>query len=394
MTSVPYRSILILSAIFTLRMLGLFMVLPILALYAQKLPHSTPFLIGLALGAYGLSQALLQIPFGLLSDFFGRKPLIVFGLILFIFGSLIAASGHSFTLLILGRILQGSAAIGSVLIALATDLTPSEHHSKAMAIIGVGIGASFFIAMLVGPLIYSYWSIDGIFYLTAILAFLCLVFLVPKLPTPTTPPDNKNHTLIPQKFKDITTSPDLLRCNFGIFALHAILTACFVTMPVNLQQLGLDSNQQWKVYLPIMLATFAIVFPLISIAEKKKITKPVFLSAIIVLMVAFIMLIPPQQHLLHLTVSLWIVLTAFSILEANLPAFVARFAPTASKGTAMGVYSTSQFFGIFFGGISGGWLYGHFNTIGISSFCIVLCLIWFLFALKMSNPNKKCSIVA
>jgi len=394
MNTLPYRSIFILSAIFTLRMLGLFMVLPILALYAQNLPRSTPLLLGLALGCYGLSQALLQIPFGLLSDFWGRKPLIVFGLVLFILGSLIAAHGHSFFTLIMGRTLQGSAAIGSVLMALATDLTPPEHHSKAMAIIGIGIGASFFIAMLLGPLIYSYWSIDGIFYLTAILAFLCLIFLVPKLPAKTSSMGSKHYSSISQKLKDIITLPDLLRCNFGIFALHAILTACFVTIPINLQQLGIDPNQQWKIYLPIILAIFVIVFPVLALAEKKKITKPLFIGTIISLMIAFVFLLPTHQNLTQFIFSLWILLTTFSILEANLPALVARFAPTTSKGTAMGVYSTSQFFGIFIGGITGGWLYGQFHAIGISGFCIILCLIWLLITFNMSNPHKTKEIIA
>lgn len=365
------------------------MVLPILAVYAQKLPDTTPLLIGIALGCYGLTQAVLQIPFGLLSDVCGRKPIIIAGLLLFIVGSFIAASGHSLTTLIIGRSLQGSAAIGSVLIALATDLTPSEHQSKAMAIIGIGIGASFFIAMLVGPVIYSYWSINGIFYLTATLALLCLIFLVPKLPSPAHTAQGIHRQLIPQKLRSIATSPDLLRCNLGIFMLHAILTACFIAIPINLHQLGIAENAQWKIYLPVMLAAIAIIFPVLGITERKKITKWVFLAAIIALMIAFALLLSSTQHLSNIVLSLGMILTAFSILEANLPALVARFAPTASKGTAMGVYSTSQFLGIFVGGVTGGWVYSHFQTAGISSFCIVLCTIWLFFACTMSNPHRE-----
>ena len=386
MTTTPYRSIFILTAIFALRMLGLFMILPILSLYAQNLNNITPLLIGIALGCYGLSQALLQIPFGLLSDFFGRKPVIIAGLLLFILGSLIAANGHSILTLILGRTLQGSGAIGSVLIALATDLTPAENHSKAMAIMGIGIGGSFFVAMLVGPVIYSYWSIQGIFYLTTILALLCLIFFIPKLPS--IAPKPQDPRLIGRKLQEIFILPNLLRCNYGVFTLHAILTACFVIIPINLQQHGITPNQQWKVYLPVMLAAFIVVFPIISLAEKKKITKSLFICTIISLMIGCIFLISTNQNLIKIIIGLWILLTAFAILEANLPALVARFAPSTSKGTAMGVYSTSQFLGIFIGGISGGWLYGQFQAVGIGSFCLVLCLVWLLISFEMTNPHK------
>lgn len=387
----PYRSIFILTAIFGLRMLGLFMVLPILSLYAQNLTETTPLLIGTALGCYGLSQAMLQIPFGLLSDFCGRKPIIVAGLLLFILGSIIAANSQSIITLILGRTLQGSGAIGSVLIAFATDITSAKNHSKAMAIIGIGIGASFFIAMLTGPIIYGIWSLQGIFYLTAILAFLCLIFFVPRLPNIPIETKQKN---IKHNLKQALTLSNLLRCNFGIFALHAVLTACFISIPIKLQQFGFSATQQWKLYLPIMILTALMVFPLLALAEKKQITKIMFNLTIVSLMIASIALMVIKLSLIGLAIWLWVFLTSFSILEANLPAFVARFAPSSGKGTAMGVYSTSQFFGIFVGGISGGWLYGHYQSAGVGIFCLTLSIIWLLTALNMSNPHKATQNIA
>ena len=278
-----------LAGIFSTRMLGLFMILPVFALYSGKLPGATPFLIGLAIGIYGLTQGLLQIPFGMLSDRIGRKPVIYMGLLIFALGSVVAASSDSIVGVIMGRALQGAGAIAAAVMALAADLTREEHRLKAMAILGISMGASFSIALVVGPIIDHWVGVSGIFWLTAILAVVAMLILKFVVPTPVESRFHRDAEPVPEQFKMVLSDGQLLRLNYGIFTLHLVLMASFVAMPLALQdQVGLESSAHWKVYLGVLLFAFVGMVPFIILAEKKRRMKQVFVGAVVVLILAFL----------------------------------------------------------------------------------------------------------
>lgn len=386
------RSTIALASIFAFRMLGLFMILPVFSLYAHDLKGATPMLIGIALGVYGLTQALLQIPFGMLSDKIGRKPIITIGLVLFAIGSVIAALSHSITGVIIGRALQGTGAIGSTLIALIADLTSEETRTKAMAILGMTIGISFSIAMVAGPILNSWFSVNGIFWLTAIFAGMGLAILHGLVPTPKKSPFHSDSEPQMRLFKSVLRNPELLRLDVGIFIQHAILTAIFVVIPVALQNVvGLRSAHQWFLYLPVLVFSFLLMVPFIIIAEKKRLMKQCFVGAIATTFISLIMLSFWHSSLTAITIALLIYFTGFNLLEASLPSLVSKISPAGSKGTAMGVYSSSQFFGIFFGGTFGGLIYGHYHIGGVLFACACLALLWFSIAVTMQKPKHLSS---
>lgn len=386
------RAMLSLALIFAFRMLGLFMILPVFAPYAHNLTFSTPTLIGLALGIYGLTQACLQIPFGMLSDKLGRKPIITLGLILFAIGSVIAACSSSIYGVILGRGLQGAGAIGSTLIATVADLTREENRTKAMATIGMTIGLSFSIAIFTGPILNSWVGVQGIFAFTAVLACGGLLMLHFVVPTPRRLVKHSDSGAIPALFKRVLTDGELLRLDFGIFAQHAILTALFIAIPMILEQsIDMPSITQWKLYLPILVASFALMVPLIIIAEKKRRMKFIFVSAIATLAISQMGLWFFHESLGSIGFWLLMFFTAFNVLEASLPSLVSKIAPVGSKGTAMGVYSSSQFFGIFCGGTIGGWLYGNHHVAGVFYASALLAAGWFIIALTMNSPRHLSS---
>lgn len=383
-----YRAILSLASIFALRMLGLFMILPVFSLYAPQLLGTTPALMGVALGIYGLSQACLQIPFGMLSDRFGRKPIITLGLVLFILGSCIAALSHSIYGVILGRLLQGGGAIGSTLIATVADVTREEQRTKAMALIGMSIGLSFAAALFFGPLLAAWINVNGIFWLTAGLGVCGLIVLHTLVPTPQTHSFHRDTQAIPKLFKSVLTHGELLRLNLGIFLQHAILTALFIVLPIVLQDtLQLNKHQQWQLYLPILVGSFIAMVPLLVIAEKKRCIKPIFLIAIASLSIAQIGLWQFHTHFGLVALSLFIYFMGFNFLEATLPSLISKIAPVSSKGTALGIYSSSQFLGIFFGGILGGWLYGNHHIAGVFYVTALMALGWFIVACTMQRPR-------
>jgi predicted MFS family arabinose efflux permease len=376
-----------LATIMSLRMLGLFMVLPVFSLYANQLAGATPLLIGLAMGIYGLTQALLQIPFGALSDHFGRRKIIAIGLILFALGSLLAAFSHNIFSMILARALQGAGAIGSTVIASIADLTSEKQRTKAMAITGMTIGASFSLAMMLGPLLAAWMNVDGIFQLAvlfSIIALIILFTLVPSAPL-------MHHTDVEpstQQFLSLLKQPDLQRLNCGIFMLHIIFTASFVVIPISLQHMaGLHGKQQWWLYLPILFFAFLATLPVIIFAEKKQRVKEVFLGAIVLLSLAEFLLWIFAHHLLLSAISLLLFFTAFSVLEAFLPSLVSRTAPPSRKGTALGIYSCAQFLGIFVGGIAGGWLYGALGLTYVYLFCAALAIFWLAIAFRMKKHH-------
>lgn len=388
MTSQERRSVGSLAAIMSLRLLGLFMILPVFALYAQQLTNATPFLIGLAMGIYGLTQGLLQIPFGMLSDRWGRKPLITIGLLLFALGSIIAALSHDIYSMLVGRALQGAGAVGSTIIAMIADLTRVEQRTKAMAINGMTIGVSFSLAMVLGPVFAAWIQVSGIFWLAAGLAVLAMIILFALVPTPIQTTWHSDAEPEPTQFLALLKESQLTRLNVGVFFLHAIFTASFVVIPISLQKFaGLPGNQQWLLYVPTLAFAFLFSIILILLAEKKQQLKLFFLFAIFILALAELGLALWAHNLLLSALNLILFFTAFSLLEACLPSWVSRIAPKTRKGTALGIYSCAQFLGIFVGGTVGGWLYGAIGLREVYLLCVAVALVWTLVAFGLKNPQ-------
>ncbi|MFO7593773.1 MAG: MFS transporter [Pseudomonadota bacterium] len=386
MTPLERRAAISLAGIFSLRMLGLFMILPVFALYAEHLQGVTPFLIGLAIGIYGLTQALLQIPFGMLSDRIGRKPVIAGGLLIFALGSVVAAYAGTIEGVILGRALQGAGAIAAAVMALTADLTAEEHRTKAMAVIGMSIGLSFMLAMIAGPLLNRWIGVPGIFALTAVLALLGVVVLYTLVPKPTRSVFHRDAEVEPAQFRPVLRNPQLLRLDWGIMVLHLALTASFVVLPQALVQSGLDAAHHWQLYLPVMLLGILLIFPFIIIAEKKRRMKLVFSVAVALLMCTQLGLVWGLGNFWSIALLLQLFFIAFNLLEATLPSLVSKVAPAQSKGTAMGVYTSSQFIGAFIGGAAGGWLQGRFGSEAVFVFTALLVALWWLLALTMREP--------
>jgi len=391
MTPHERRSAFSLASIYSFRMLGLFMIMPVFALYAHRIPGVTPTMIGLALGIYGLTQAIFQIPFGMLSDRIGRKPVITFGLLVFAIGSAVAAvatAHNNIDGIILGRALQGGGAVGSAVLATAADLSREEHRLKMMAIIGMTIGVSFSVAMVGGPLLNGWIGLSGIFWLTAILGLGGIVVLQFWVPTPKHTRLHRDTEAVPAQFKNVLADTQLLRLDFGIFTMHLVLTALFVALPVALLNVAhLPEEHHWYVYLPVMVLGFLSMVPFIIIAEKKQRMKQIFTGAIAVLGLSVLGLYAFHGSIVGIVITLWLFFAAFNLLEASLPSLISKLAPTQSKGTAMGVYSSSQFIGIFIGGWAGGWMFQHYSFDGTFLFCTAIIAIWLLFALTMRSPR-------
>lgn len=376
-----------LATIFAFRMLGMFMILPVFALYAEHLDGVTPMLVGLAIGVYGLSQALLQIPFGMASDRFGRKPVIAIGLFIFAVGSVVAALADTIHGVIIGRALQGSGAVAAAVMALLADLTREEHRTKAMAFIGMSIGLSFVAAMILGPVLNHWVGVPGIFWLTAVLALGGIAILFMQVPTPAHTHLHRDTEPVPSQFGRILRDGQLLRLDLGIMVLHLVLTASFVAVPLLLRDLGFASAHHWQLYLPVMVLAITLAIPFIIVAEKKRKLKQVLLVAIAALALAELGIAELEHSVLTMALLLLLFFTGFNLLEASLPSLVSKFAPADAKGTAMGVYSTSQFIGAFIGGAGGGWVHGHYGLTGVFLFCSGVIALWWLAALGMRQPR-------
>jgi len=387
MNSLWSRSVLPIALLFSFRMLGLFMLIPVFTVLAPQLNAATPTLIGIALGCYGLTQGLLQLPFGLLSDKYGRKRIITLGLLLFALGSALGAVTDSIYGMIIARALQGTGAIGSVLIALLADLTPDDMRTKAMAVIGATIGLSFTLAMVLSPAITHLTGLPGIFYLSVILAVIGLFILHKVIPDTTHEQHNPPTWKI---FVSLLHHPELMRLNIGIFFQHLILTSTFFVIPLLLQQQvnkGL-LNAQWHFYLPMMTLSFLLMVPLIVFAERKNRVSMLFLSAIAGLFITQIGL----SFISERPVALWglmlVYFIAFNALEAMLPSLISKKAPAHVKGTAMGIYSSCQFLGIFIGGLLSGLLYQFVGMYSIFVFNTCIALLWFGISVRMDLSKK------
>ncbi len=386
MTAHELRASIGLASIFGLRMLGMFVILPVFAIYAETLRGGDDLtLVGFAIGAYGLTQAILQIPFGWLSDRYGRKPVIYFGLVIFAIGSFVAAGADSIGGVIVGRVLQGSGAVSAVVIALTADLTREEQRTKAMAMIGSTIGLTFALSLVASPWLNQIIGVGGIFAMTGVLSLLAIA--VVHLVVPAVPPVVAQAAKEPVSMTQLLCDPELARLNFGIFALHAVLMALFIVVPLALRDGGLGVDHHWQVYLPVMLGSFALMLPPVIIAERRGRIKAVFAGSVAVLLAGHLAMPWLLGSTAAIIVFLLIFFSAFNVLEAMLPSLMSKLAPPAAKGAAMGIYSSVQFFGTFAGAASGGFLYQRYGANGIFLFDVSLLAIWLILALGMTAPR-------
>lgn len=376
-----------LCLIYVFRMLGLFIILPVFSLFGDEYTASTPFLVGLAIGIYGLLQACLQIPFGMLSDRFGRKRVITAGLMLLAIGSVVAALADSIYGVIIGRALQGAGAMAAALMALAADLTRDEQRSKVMAMLGASIGFSFVLALILGPLLIGWFSIDMLFWLTAVCALLGIAVLHLIVPNPAVCHYSADTGANLATMRRLFRHPQLLRLDASIFMLHLLITSTFFVVPLAMREAGIGEGDQWMVYLPAMLLSLLVMIPLIMLAERRAMRGALLVCVGGLLATQLLFGLAP-------TAIGWIFigLTAFfsflNALEALLPSLVSRLAPAAAKGSAMGIYSSSQFLGAFVGGAGAGALYGAFGQPGLFAALAIVCGGWLLMLLPFRPPRR------
>lgn len=394
MTRLELRSTVALAAVFAARLLGLFMIYPVFASYASHLRAATPATIGIALGAYGLTQGLLQIPYGLVSDRTGRKPVITVGLLLFAAGSIVAALAHSIGGMMVGRTLQGTGAVGSVVLATVADVTREEVRTRAMAIVGMTIGLSFAVAIVLGPVVAAFFGVPAIFWLTALLAALGIVIIHGVLPGQSHVRRHLDAETVPRLLLGVIGNGQLLRLDASIFVLHFMLTASFLAVPlVLLHALHIPAGRDWIVYLPVLAVSIVLMLPSILVAEKGGRMKEIFLGAIILLAVSQLVLLlwPAEPEVVVL--GLVAFFTGFNIMEASLPSLITKIAPANAKGTATGVFSSAQFLGIFAGGALGGLASAMGGTAGVFALTLIGALIWFSIAVTMRRPSSYSSFL-
>jgi MFS family permease len=375
LSSLELRSALTLACVISLRLFGLFLILPVFSLYAQHMPGSTPLLIGLALGVYGIGQMLLQIPLGLLSDRIGRKPAITLGLIVFAIGGAVAAMSHSLTGIVIGRALQGMGAVAGAGTALAADLTSEENRGKVMGIIGVSIGMSFLLALILGPPLEAVGGLSGLFAATSILAVLAMGLLWLLVPTPVRAraPASATAATVLHMFGD----QRMLVLNGSVFFLHALLTASFVGLPLLLgERLHLPVGQHWEVYLPVMLIAALVMGAMLPRMREIASSLRIVLYCVVALGLSLLGMALVGTHIVALGIAATVFFSAFNLLEAALPSLVSRLAPAHLRGAAMGAYSTSQFFGAFIGGAVGGVALGRLGLSGVFACAAALTLLW------------------
>jgi len=376
-----------LALLYSVRMLGLFMVLPLLALYSADIPGATPLMIGLALGAYGLTQAMLQIPLGWLSDRVGRKPIIAGGLLLFAFGSLVAGLADSLEGIVVGRFLQGAGAIAGTVMALAADLTSEEQRTKGMAIIGASIGASFALALVLGPMLAAAGGLGAVFMVTAALAIMGILVVFLVVPDPGRP-DPRNRAVQRGQMRQAIADPALAPTYFGVFTLHYILMASFLVVPGVFEAvLALPRENHWQVYLPVLLLSVLGMFPLLRLAERHGYLRETLLGTITLVLVTVSLLVLLRAPVFYYLALLGFFI-GFNFLEATLPSLVSKAAPPDRKGTAMGVFSTCQFLGAFAGGLMGGWALQVGGQAALVAACVIPGLAWLYFVGPGQRPRS------
>jgi MFS family permease len=383
MSAPEMRATVSLAGIFALRMLGLFMIMPVFSVYAKTIPGGdNVFLVGLALGAYGVTQSLLYIFYGWASDKLGRKPVIACGLLIFALGSFVAAMAHDMTWIIVGRVIQGMGAVSSAVIAFIADLTADEHRTKAMAMVGGSIGISFAVAIIGAPIVYQWVGMNGLFALVGVLSLLAVgvvLWIVPDAPKPV-------HVRAP--FAEVLHNVELLRLNFGVLVLHATQTALFLVVPRILVAGGLPVASHWEVYLPVMGLSFVMMVPAIIAAEKRGKMKPVLCGAIALILIGQLLLGTAPHTILSVAAILFVYFLGFNILEASQPSLVSKLAPGTRKGAAAGVYNTTQSIGLALGGVVGGWLMKSVGQNAVFFACSGLVLAWLIIAANMKAPRK------
>jgi MFS family permease len=391
MSRVELRAGASLASVYGLRMLGLFFILPVFAIHAANLEGGDNLtLVGLALGAYGLSQGVLQIPFGMASDRWGRKPAIYVGLVVFAAGSFLGIAAHDIWTAIAARTLQGAGAINSVAMALAADLTREQHRTKIMAMIGATIGLMFAVSLVGAPTLYRAVGMDGVFALTGLLSLAAIGVVKYMVPNPPGPPLARPGDAPQPRLLDA----ELLRLNAGIFVLHVVLYAMFVVTPSLIVQAGLPLAEHWKLYLPVVLGSFVLMVPAIFYADRKNQAKPILLGAVALLAAVELVLGLAKESVAMLAGLMLAFFIAFNILEAMLPSLVSRIAPAHGRGVAIGVYNTTQTLGVFFGGLFGGWMARHHGAGSVFIACAVLCGLWLAIAIGMRPLARPVNGVA
>ncbi len=378
-TASERKSVASLAAVLALRLIGLFMILPVLALHANDFRGSTPILIGIALGIYGLTQALLQVPFGAASDRWGRKPMLALGLVIFAIGSIVAAESTTIYGVIAGRALQGSGAIAAVVLAFVGDLTRESQRTKAMAIIGVSIGTAFTLALILGPSLNYVAGLRGLFWLAALMAIVGLFLVWKAVPPSTVLSKHGSSGYLFANLKTALADRKLFRLYSGTLAIHAAMTSLFLAFPIELVEVtGLARTSTWKVYAPVFILSFIMMVPLIRIGSKNDRSRPVMLCAALLLVIALagLMAGSESRSFLLLVGSLWLFFVGFNTLEAIFPSTTVSAADSSMRGMVMGVFNTCTFTGAFVGGVIGGFAYDGFGATGVFLAAGIVILLW------------------